>query len=126
MANLYFDLEQNGYEFSVSIQSVMKCLKLANEEAVLPTISEEMYGEICSMYGEEKNDRETQFTGKITENFSKDGYSMKFIFEYADLKFAVELKTLLLCMRHAYRNNMLPKSYNLRKWLDVAEGVYLR
>lgn len=124
MSNLYFDLVQDGYEFSISIQSVVKCAEIAVVNHFFPPFPDDFVNQVTSMYEEEQNDREAKPTGKIIRESSEDCYTLKFVFAYAGVMLAVDLYTIVECLKHANKNNMLPKSYNLGKWLAIAEEAY--
>lgn len=124
MSNLYFDLVQDGYQFSISIQSVVKCAEIAVVNNYFPKFPDGFVNEVTSMYEEDENPREAKHTGKIVRENTEDSYTLKFVFAYADVRPNVDLHAIVECLKHANNNGMLPKGYNLSKWLGLVEGVY--
>ena len=50
--NYYFYLKDSVHEFTISLQEILKCVKFAEEEGVIPELSKDWWNKISTLYSD--------------------------------------------------------------------------
>lgn len=107
--NLYFDLVKNGYQFSISIQSVVDCLYYAIDEKYFPEFECDLAKYVSDHFDETvENDREGFPTGKVIRDNNPSKPNLWFEFQYADIYVYLGIDTFVKCLLHAMLNHEIP------------------